>query len=232
MSAGMMPRAAEPKPSRDLSLLAPKFRAAVEAALAECDEAGLNAMVYEGHRSMELQVLYYARGRTVKPPYHTVTNASSNLYSWHGYGLAVDVIHETLYWNPPAGWWSKVAAIFKKHGCDWGGDWQRVDLPHFQWGTLRVSPSSRARQLLAEGGVEAVWREVGADGPAIVPVARPRLLTLGVQGQDVADLQKQLGAPVTGVFDPVTDAWVRGFQLGKGLTVDGDVGPLTRAALP
>lgn len=91
-----------------------------------------------------------------------MTNAKSNLYSWHGYGLAVDVISEKHFWNPPPGWWDKVAVIFKKHGCKWGGDWKARDLPHFQWGRCKPSPSDRARQLLMEGGLERVWKEVGA----------------------------------------------------------------------
>ncbi len=85
-----------PKVSNDLSLLAPKFAAAVMQALNECRAAGLDAIVYEAMRSQELQALYYARGRTIIPPHKTVTNAPSNLFSWHGYGLAVDVVHRTI----------------------------------------------------------------------------------------------------------------------------------------
>ena len=65
--------------SRDLELLAPKFRIAVQAAVAECRAAGLDAWVFEAYRSQELQALYYARGRTVIPPPRTVTNAPTNL---------------------------------------------------------------------------------------------------------------------------------------------------------
>jgi hypothetical protein len=228
MSAGMNADASA-KPTRDLDLLAPRFRAAVMAALAECSAAGLNAMVYETYRSEELQRIYYARGRTVKPPERPVTNARSNLYSWHGFGLAVDVIHSTLHWSPPAAWWGKVAAIFKRHGCDWGGDWAMQDLPHFQWGGMRASPSDRARALLQQhGDMHAVWKEVGADAPA---PAKRRVLTLGVMGEDVAEYQRVLGAPVNGVYDVITDAWTRGFQRGAKLKVDGDVGPQVRAAL-
>src|SRR3954451_24302338 len=92
-----------PKVNRDLSLLAPKFAAAVTAAIDACNAAGMDAMVYEGYRSQELQAIYYARGRTVIPPTHTVTNAPTNLTSWHGYGLAVDVVHRVKYWEPPGG---------------------------------------------------------------------------------------------------------------------------------
>lgn len=161
MSAGLdLPTGA--RVHRDLDLLAPRFREAVEAAIAECNELGLDAYVYEGYRTRQLQEAYYQRGRTEKPPKRPVTNARSNLYSWHGYGLAVDVISREHRWNRPFEWWAEVASVFRRHGCDWGGDWRQKDLPHFQWGRLKASPSDRARELYAEGGVEAVWIEVGA----------------------------------------------------------------------
>lgn len=154
------------KANRDLSLLAPQFAAAVQAAIAECNNETnqLDAMVYEGFRSQALQALYYARGRTIKPPNHTVTNAPTNRFSWHGYGLAVDVVHRTKYWEPTGGeaWFRKVAEIFKRHGCAWGGDWTKPDTPHFQWGPCKASPSDKARALLDTGGVQAVWDAVGA----------------------------------------------------------------------
>jgi hypothetical protein len=157
------------KPTNDPGLLAPAFRAAVDAAIAECNAApnGLNAMVYETYRSNELQQVYYARGRTVRPPASTVTNARSNLYSWHGYGLAVDVIHKTEGWEPTRhGWFRAVSEIFKRHGCKWGGDWTSADPPHFQWGPCKASPSDRARELLRTQGIESVWEAVGALGEA------------------------------------------------------------------
>lgn len=146
----------------DLTVLAPKMQARVEAALKACKTANLDAYVYETLRSAELQELYYARGRTTIPPYRRVTNAQSNLYSWHGYGLAVDVISKSKRWSPSKDWWYMVAVIFKDEGLDWGGDWEDVDLPHFQFGSLRKTPSDLARKLYRQGGMEAVWREVGA----------------------------------------------------------------------
>lgn len=141
-------------PDRDLTKLAPRFGLAVLNAMNECWRNGFDPIIHEGQRSDDLQRHYYARG---------VSKARSSLQSWHGYGLAVDVISKRHAWGAPVDWWEGVAAIFKRHGLDWGGDWKRfVDKPHFQWGTLRASPSHRAVKLLREGGVEAVWREVGA----------------------------------------------------------------------
>lgn len=164
MSAGHGTHKDNPKVNRDLNLLAPGFRKAVEAALAECNQKKLNAIVFEGYRSQELQALYYARGRTVVPPHHPVTNARTNLNSWHGYGLAVDIVEKTHFWSPPEGheWFRRVADIFKKHGCKWGGDWTSPDPPHMQWGHCRPSPSDEVRRLLQEEGIGAVWRALEA----------------------------------------------------------------------
>lgn len=268
MSAGMQPSAAEPRPSKDLSLLAPKFAAAVRAALTECHALGLDATVFEAYRSLELQQLYYARGRTVRPPYHTVTNAKSNLYSWHGYGLAVDVISERDGWFNPDGkpelrlpakddpgyagvvqarraymhagqrWFKAVAEVFKRHGCDWGGDWKQADTPHFQWGRLRASPSDRARELLREGGMVAVWLEVGAaDAGATAPKlpGRPELRR-GAAGADVRTLQLALtrlgfALAADGDFGPRTEGAVRAFQASRGMRVTGVVDEATWARI-
>lgn len=149
--------------SRDLTQLAPRFRDAVQQAVADCQARGLDAYVYEAYRSPQLQALYYQRGRTIIPPVQTVTNARSNLYSWHGYGLAVDVISRRYGWDKPESWFRDVAESFRKFGCKWGGDWKMKDLPHFQWGPCKASPSDNARALFAQGGASAVWKAVGAD---------------------------------------------------------------------
>ena len=149
-------------PNHDLTVLAPKFRVAVDRAIKACNERGLDAVVYEAYRSLQLQEAYYSRGRTQVPPASTVTNARSNLYSWHGYGLAVDVISRAHEWSVDAEWYGKVAECFRAEGCRWGGEWKMKDLPHFQWGPCKPSPSDRARQLYSSGGMMAVWEAVGA----------------------------------------------------------------------
>jgi peptidoglycan L-alanyl-D-glutamate endopeptidase CwlK len=161
MSAGTSSGAA--RVSRDLAQLAPRFRDAVQKAVADCQARGLDAYVYEAYRSPQLQALYYQRGRTIIPPVQKVTNARSSLYSWHGYGLAVDVISRRHGWDRPESWFRDVAESFRKFGCKWGGDWKMKDLPHFQWGPCQASPSDSARALFARGGAPAVWKAVSAE---------------------------------------------------------------------
>jgi peptidoglycan LD-endopeptidase CwlK len=159
----------------ELEELAPRFRAAVERALAECRKRGLDAFVYEAYRTQELQAEYFSRGRTKIPPVKPVTNAPDNLSSWHGYGLAVDVISRSKHWGAGDRWFRDVAAVFKANECKWGGDWKSVDLPHFQWHLCKASPSTEARRLITTAGVQAVWEAVGAADAdadaAIVPAA-------------------------------------------------------------
>jgi hypothetical protein len=163
VSAGLA-LAAYPLPpvERRLSVLAPAFAEQVALAIADANASGLDAFVYESVRSHDLAVGYYARGRTVIPPTRTVTNAPDETYSWHGYGLAVDVISRAKEWSQPDAWFAAVSTHFKNHGLKWGGDWRSKDAPHFQWGACKPSPSDRARALLKAGGMEAVWRAVGA----------------------------------------------------------------------
>jgi len=149
--------------NRSLDGLAPKFKAAVEASIAECHAEGLDAVVFESNRSDVLAAVYYKRGRPPTKEYPTpVTNAPDASWSWHGYGLAVDVISASKEWSAGAEWHAKVAAIFKKHSCDWGGDWKAKDLPHFQWGMCKPGPSDVSRTLYAKYRISEVWELVGA----------------------------------------------------------------------
>lgn len=171
--------------SADPSLLAPRFRQAVLGGIIECQQAGLDPYIYEAHRSQELQDLYWHRGRDVRPPERPVTNVKDAQYGWHFFALAVDVISRSEHWFNPAGkpelrhlpshdplvvayvaqgekWFADVAAIFKKHGCKWGGDWKQRDTPHMQWGLCRPTPSDLSREAYRVGGNPAVWKLVGA----------------------------------------------------------------------
>ena len=55
-----------------------------------------------------------------------------------------------------------------------------------------------------------------------------RTLRIGLRGEDVAELQRLIGAtPVDGVFGARTQGAVAAFQAGQGLVADGVAGPAT-----
>jgi peptidoglycan L-alanyl-D-glutamate endopeptidase CwlK len=141
----------------DISKLAPKFQAQVDAAMASLAKQNIDAYVYEAMRSNELEAIYFQLGTTKAP------NA---LYSWHSYGLAVDVISRSKEWdawNDPVWSFAVRKAFVDDQGCEWGGAWTSFpDMPHFQFGGMKASPSDEARLLLAQGGLAAVWQAVGA----------------------------------------------------------------------
>lgn len=58
-----------------------------------------------------------------------------------------------------------------------------------------------------------------------------KTLRLGSKGADVSYLQRRLVVTVDGDFGPITDAAVRKYQGKKGLVIDGIVGPATWGAL-
>jgi len=145
-----------------LDRLAPRFRDAVEAILVDVQKE----RVFETLRSDERQRFLYGFGREYDDligPRGAVTNARTAMGGWHFYGLAVDIVEDDATpWIAPAAFWQSLGLAAERHGCAWGGRWKRVDLPHVQWGKCRKSPSQRARVLYQSGGLEAVWREVGA----------------------------------------------------------------------
>lgn len=115
----------------------------------------------------------------------------------------------------------------------------------------RLMYYERAKKVLSkDDGDTAVAAAAGASAPAIAPVAAAATamavaqsptypgtpLRQGGQGEGVRALQQQLSAlgnslTVDGNFGPGTKAAVAAFQEAKGLAADGVVGPATWAAL-
>jgi hypothetical protein len=143
----------------DVALLAPKLRDVAVDATDFLNQSGYDAVIYETLRSRQLAELYYELG---------VSKAKNELYSYHGYGLAFDVISKSRGWDvwEDPDWYEPVVATYKAHGLRWGGDWKSFpDRPHMQWHCdgMHESPSENARALLASGGLAAVWADVHAD---------------------------------------------------------------------
>lgn len=138
----------------DVAYLAPGFRTKLLALVAAMAKRGQPARVVETLRLPRLHQHYVEQGTTQAP---TV------FHSWHGYGLAADVVHATQLWDAPAAFWDALGAEAERLGLRWGGRWKFVDKPHVQLGDpMRVSPSAKARALLKSGGLYAVWKEIGA----------------------------------------------------------------------
>lgn len=145
----------------DVCCLAPKFRDAVERGVARANKGGLDVVVFETCRSDELQRIYYDQG---------TTHAKTADYSWHKYGLAVDLTHRVHGWDLyPGGtahdpaWVARLEAHMKAEALlDWGGDWHSPDWPHWNWGRCAKTPTYRSIEAYERGGKEAVWPLVGA----------------------------------------------------------------------
>lgn len=152
-----------PEPAADTSLdgLAPAFRSAVLVMVS----TNPDFVVAESVRTPERQAWLYGFGREYDDGRGVVTQAPTNLTTWHGYGLAVDVVSKAHGWDAPASFWDGLGAAARRVGLAWGGDWPRFqDRPHVQFGPpMRQAPSSEAIALYHSGGVEAVWKVVGAN---------------------------------------------------------------------
>lgn len=105
-----------------LQTLCPTAHDHALAPLAECERTGLNLLITQGYRSSFQQNIDYGHGRWL--PGRIVTNSKGG-WSFHQYSVAFDFVPEwkgVLHWEDGA-CIEKIAAIFKKYGWEWGGDW-------------------------------------------------------------------------------------------------------------
>ena len=157
MRFGFVPK--EVPVNRDLTVCAPKFEEAVRLLLKELPDTN----GFETLRTEARQHFLYGFGRDYDDGRGKVTEAVSALTSWHGFGLACDVVQkDATPWDAPEGFWDKLGACARRLGLAWGGDWKRRDLPHVQWGRCPKSPTDADRQLYRQQGIEAVWVKYGA----------------------------------------------------------------------
>jgi hypothetical protein len=147
---------------RSLDVLAPLFRAAVERVLTRL-QGGLPELPFETLRTAARQEYLYGFGRDYDDGRGVVTNAADFDTSWHGYGLAIDIVEKSANpWGAPDSFWNDLGAAAEAEGLVWGGRWKHPDRPHLQWGKCPVSPRFTDRALLQTDGREAVQRLWGA----------------------------------------------------------------------
>jgi hypothetical protein len=156
---------------RDVTGLAPKFRAAVGRVLFAMHQRGFSPKIAETLRTDARQRYLFGFGRTYDDDRGVVTHSHNADETWHAFGLAADIVCAVNAWDAPAAFWSALMECAEAEGLTSGSDWDRdpatkehfVDEPHVQWGPpMRRSPSPRAARLMAIGGYEAVWKEVAA----------------------------------------------------------------------
>lgn len=114
-----------------INRLHPKIRDKARRLVSEARRKGIDLEVVSTLRTYAEQTRLYAQGRTAPGP--IVTNARAG-HSWHNFGLALDVVPvENGQRNYKTKRWADLAAIGKRLGFEWGGDWTSiVDKPHFQ----------------------------------------------------------------------------------------------------
>jgi hypothetical protein len=175
MTAKKLPK---PEPAhvpavRTLDVLAPRFRSALERVLATLTGLGLTPMVIETLRTSARQQHLYGFGRTHDDGRGIVTHSRDANETWHGFGLAADIVCAKQQYGAPDAFWQALGRACARERLTWGGDWNGdgssaderfVDRPHVQWGPpMRRSPSPYAARLVEIGGMAALWKEVGAD---------------------------------------------------------------------
>lgn len=165
MSAAKLPAPPHEVP-RDNSLgcLAGQFRKRLALVIAEMQSEGYKPLIYETCRTNDRQRWLYGFGRDYDDGRGQVTRSKNHDHTWHGFGLAADIICAEDGWDAPADFWNSLERACVKYGLAWGGDWPTMrDLPHVQFGLpMRRSPSPEAAALFKQGGNEAVWKAVGA----------------------------------------------------------------------
>ena len=140
---------------KNIATLASSMQPLVRDFVTRARAAGYPVVIASGTRTIGEQNELYAKGRT--EPGGKVTNAKGG-ESAHNFGLAVDFAFGNAVGRPTwpnDGPWAAAAAIGKKVGLEWGGDWKSFkDQPHLEMPGWRE--------------VRAAWKKSGASDYAVV----------------------------------------------------------------
>ena len=221
--------------SRDISLLRSDVAANCRKWVELCKAEGLNVLVTSTVRDEEYQASLYAQGRT--KPGGIVTNSKAPTFHWDKAGLAFDFCKNVKGREyDDAEFFKKAAAIAKKMGFSWGGDWKSfVDRPHIQWddggkysgSDIRAGKRPRTMPLYTGKATSPPTPSVKKE--TMVTVSLPQIKS-GSSGASVKALQALLNAKgyncgaVDGIFGTKTLAALKSFQKAAGLTTDGVCG--------
>ena len=117
--------------------------------------------VTQGLRTYPQQSELYAQGRTKSGDIVTKADAG---HSMHNFGLAVDVapfIDGKVDWNGKDEKWAEILAEAPSCRLAEGALWRTFpDEPHLYPAEVPANPDDNIRYLFAEGGLQAVWREL------------------------------------------------------------------------
>lgn len=133
---------------------------------------GVHIRVTQGLRSWTEQMNLWLKGRDIQgnviDANKVVTKARPG-YSWHQFGLAVDVVPIDAVgqpdWNVDHPVWKRIVQVGESLGLVSGSEWRTFpDWPHFQLtGKLPTSPDDAVRQTFKQGGTLAVWDDSGLE---------------------------------------------------------------------
>lgn len=134
--------------SRKLTDLDPLVQVLARQLLDVAAESGIELLVTSTYRDHERQQALYDQGR--RTPGKIVTNARPG-DSFHNWRVAFDVVPVVAgqpVWDDDE-LWSKVGALGRDMGLEWGGDWASFkDKPHFQLtGGLTLADFKAGRTL-------------------------------------------------------------------------------------
>lgn len=111
-------------------LLYPAFARRVQKGIQAAKAAGIPIELFETYRTPFRQQELYEQGRTTKG--RIVTNAQAG-YSWHNYGLAIDVVMRVdgkFDWSHEL-YFHDAAQYFEAQGLHWAGH-SGFELVHYQ----------------------------------------------------------------------------------------------------
>lgn len=146
-----------------LTLVYPYLCSKINTLYESLSQEAINIHVTQGLRTWAQQDALYAQGRTTPGP--IVTRAPGG-YSWHNFGLAVDVAPFDLLghpdWNLTHPAWGRIVAVGESLGLTSGISFH--DEPHLQisgpW--PMAAPPDVVRQLFKDQGLTAIWSQVNS----------------------------------------------------------------------